>query len=214
MTDLIELVIFDCDGVLIDSERLAVRVDAVVLASLGWELSEEEIIRRFVGRSHAYMVSEIEAHLGRPLPAGWEEEVQPLYDRAFEDELTPVEGIVEALDLITLPTCVASSSSHQRLRRTLGQTGLYPRFEGRVFSASEVANGKPAPDLFLHAATRLGVDPAKCVVVEDSQYGVAAGRAAGMRTLGFAGGLTPAEWLEGPGTLVFEKMRDLPDLLR
>jgi HAD superfamily hydrolase (TIGR01509 family) len=214
MTNPIELVIFDCDGVLLDSERLAVRVDRVVLASLGWELSEQEIVRRFVGRSHASMVSEVEAHLGRPLPDGWEAETQPLYDHAFDTELAPVEGVVEALDLITLPTCVASSSSHPRLRRTLGRTGLYERFEGRVFSASEVANGKPAPDLFLHAAAQLGVAPARCVVVEDSRYGVPAGRAAGMRTLGFAGGLTPAEWLEGPGTLVFDAMRDLPALLQ
>lgn len=213
MTDPIEMVVFDCDGVLLDSERLAVRVDAVVLASLGWELSEEEIVHRFVGRSHAHMVGEIEAHLGRPLPVGWEEEVQPLYDHAFETELRPVEGVVQALDCLQLPTCVASSSSHARLRRTLGLTGLYNRFAGRIFSAEDVARGKPAPDLFLHAAARMGVDPARCVVVEDSQYGVAAARAAGMRSFGYAGGLTPPEWLAGPGTTVFSDMADLAGLI-
>ncbi|WP_354637897.1 HAD family hydrolase [Kitasatospora camelliae] len=213
MTTPIELVIFDCDGVLLDSERLAVRVDAVVLAALGWELSIEEIVHRFVGRSHAAMVAEIEAHLGRRLPDGWEAEFQPLYDEAFATELTTVDGIEAALDAIDLPTCVASSSSHERLRRTLGQTGLYPRFEGRVFSAGEVARGKPAPDLFLHAAARLGVAPQRCVVVEDSRHGVAAARAAGMRALGYAGGLTPADWLRGPDTVVFTDMADLPALL-
>ncbi|MFB9365970.1 HAD family hydrolase [Kitasatospora sp. NPDC001664] len=209
----VELVVFDCDGVLLDSERLAVRVDAVVLAALGWELSEEEIVHRFVGRSHAYMTSEIEAHLGRALPEGWDAEFQPLYDEAFATELTPVDGIEAALDAIALPTCVASSSSHPRLRRTLGQVGLHHRFEGRIFSASEVANGKPAPDLFLHAATTLGVPPGRCLVVEDSRFGVAAARAAGMRSLGYAGGLTPAAWLEGPATTVFTDMRELPALV-
>ncbi|MER5637295.1 HAD family hydrolase [Kitasatospora sp. NPDC002227] len=213
MTDSIDLVIFDCDGVLLDSERLAVRVDAMVLAALGWELSTEEIVHRFVGRSHESMVSQVEAHLGRALPAGWEAEFQPWYDQAFAAELAPVEGIEAALDAIGLPTCVASSSSHRRLRATLGQTGLLPRFEGRIFSASEVAEGKPAPDLFLHAAARTGVRPERCVVVEDSRFGVAAARAAGMRAFGYAGGLTPAQWLEGPGTVVFDDMAELPALL-
>ncbi|MDH6115637.1 HAD superfamily hydrolase (TIGR01509 family) [Kitasatospora sp. MAP12-9] len=159
------------------------------------------------------MVSQVEAHLGRPLPTGWESEFQPLYAHAFATGLAPVAGIVAALDAITLPTCVASSSSHERLRTTLVQTGLHDRFAGRIFSASEVANGKPAPDLFLHAAARLGVQPSRCVVVEDSQYGVAAARAAGMRAFGYAGGLTPADWLDGPHTVVFEDMAELPDLI-
>ncbi|MFG2824643.1 HAD family hydrolase [Kitasatospora sp. NPDC048365] len=212
-TGSIDLVVLDCDGVLLDSERLAVRVDAVVLAALGWELSTEEIVERFVGRSHASMVAQIESHLGRSLPAGWEAEFQPLYDEAFATELVPVDGVEAALDAIDLPTCVASSSSHERLRATLTRTGLHHRFAGRIFSASEVANGKPAPDLFLHAAAALGVDPARCVVVEDSKYGVAAARAAGMRAFGYAGGLTPADWLAGPDTVVFDSMAELPGLI-
>ena len=99
------------------------------------------------------------------------------------------------------------------MRYTLGLTGLYPRFAGRIFSASEVARGKPAPDLFLHAARRMGVHPAACAVVEDSRYGVEAARVAGMRAFGYAGGLSPRAWLEGPGTVVFDEMRDLPRLL-
>jgi len=210
---MIELVIFDCDGVLIDSERLAVKVDAVVLAALGWPLSEEEIVERFVGRSHAAMTAAIEDQLGRRLPPDWDAEFNPLYDEVFERELTPVTGIVEALDAIDLPTCVASSSSHARLRRTLGLTGLHERFAGRIFSAEEVAHGKPAPDLFLHAAARSGVEPSACVVVEDSHFGLSAARAAGMRSFGYCGGLSRAERLAGPGTVVFDDMRKLPELL-
>ena len=132
MTRAIELVIFDCDGVLVDSERLAVRVDVRVLAELGWPLTEREIIERFVGRSDAFMKAEIEAHLGRPLAPDWEDAFQHLYREAFAAELTPVPGVVEALDAITLPTCVASSGTHDKMRYTLGLTGLYDRFAGRV----------------------------------------------------------------------------------
>ena len=208
-----QLVIFDCDGVLVDSERLSVRVDAIVLAELGWPLTEEEVIERFVGRSQEYMESEIEAHLGRPLPERWEEETRPRYREVFEAELAPVDGIVDALDAIALPTCVASSSTHERIRYTLELTGLHERFAGRIFSATEVEHGKPAPDLFLHAAERMGVAPEACVVVEDSRYGVEAARAAGMSAFGYAGGVTPAERLAGLATVVFDDMRELPTLL-
>ena len=208
-----ELVIFDCDGVLIESERISVRVDAQVLSRLGWPLTEGEIAERFVGRSHAYMVGEIERHLGRPLPSSWDAEMAPLYREAFEADLRPVAGVVQALEGLTVPACVASSSSQQRLRFTLTLVGLYERFAGRIFSATEVANGKPAPDLFLHAVERIGVRPAACVVVEDSLWGVQAARAAGMRVIGYAGGLTAAEQLAGPDTVVIDDMRDLPDVV-
>ena len=209
----IELVIFDCDGVLIDSERLAVKVDVVVLRELGWPLSESEVIERFVGRSDRDTQAAIEAHLGRKLPAGWEKRFQPLYEQAFAAELAPVEGVLQALDAITLRTCVASSGTREYLRQMLGLTGLYERFAGRIFSADDVARGKPAPDLFLHAAEQMGAEPSGCVVVEDSRWGVEAGRAAGMRILAFAGGLSPAQRLEGPNTVVFNDMRELPCLL-
>jgi len=210
----IRLVIFDCDGVLVDSERIAVRIDVVVLAELGWVMTEAEAVERFMGRTDEYMASQIEAHLGRPLPANWEEPFQRLYREAFEAGLKPVPGIFEALDEIATPTCVASSGTHERIRYTLGLTGLYTRFAGRIFSASDVARGKPAPDLFFHAANRMGADPAECAVVEDSRYGIDAARAAGMRAFGYAGGLTPRHRLEGIGTVVFQDMRELPRLLR
>ena len=209
----LELVIFDCDGVLIDSERLSVKVDVVVLRELGWPLSEEEVIERFVGRSDRDTQAAIEAHLGRKLPAGWDKRYKPLYEQAFAAELAPVAGVLEALERITRPCCIASSGTHEYLRYALGLTGLYERFAGRIFSAEEVTSGKPAPDLFLHAAERMGVLPTDCVVVEDSRPGVEAARAAGMGVLAFAGGLSPARLLDGPNTIVFEDMRELPRLL-
>jgi HAD superfamily hydrolase (TIGR01509 family) len=166
-----------------------------------------------MGRSDREGRAIIEAHLGRKLPDGWAEEIERQYRHAFDAELAPVDGVLEALDRITLPTCVASSGTHEHLRYTLSLTGLYDRFAGRIFSADDVAAGKPAPDLFLHAASEMAADPAGCVVVEDSRPGLEAARAAGMRALAFAGGLTPAELLEGPDTVVFDDMRELPELL-
>ena len=209
----VDLVIFDCDGVLIDSERLAVKVDVIALGELGWALSEAEAIERFVGRSDRENRLAIEAHLGRPLPAGWAEAIEERYRQAFATDLTRVDGVLEALDRITLPTCVASSATHDHLRYTLELTGLYERFAGRIFSSDDVARGKPEPDLFLHAAVQMGAEPAHCVVVEDSRPGVEAARAAGMRVLAFTGGLSLAEILAGPDTIVFEDMRELPRLL-
>jgi len=207
-------VIFDCDGVLVDSERLAVSVDAKVLAELGWALTEEEIIERFVGVSDHDFKAAIESHLGHSLPANWEEPFEPLYRAAFARELTPVDGIVEALDQIEVSNCVASSGTHEKMQFTLGICGLYERFKERIFSATEVALGKPAPDLFLYAASQMGADPAHCVVVEDSANGVAAARAAGMKVLAYAGGVTPASKLQGACTRIFTDMRDLPRLLQ
>jgi len=209
----VELVIFDCDGVLIDSERLAVKVDVLALRELGWHLTEAEVIARFMGRSDREARTAIEEHLGRKLPVGWKEQVEQSYREAFASDLVPVAGVLEALDRIALPTCVASSATHEHLRYTLGLTGLYERFAGRIFSADDVAVGKPAPDLFLYAAERMAADPAGCVVVEDSRPGVEAARAAGMRVLAFAGGISAAETLAGPDTTVFEDMSELPGLL-
>ena len=213
MSSGIELVIFDCDGVLVDTERLAVRVDVQVLAQLGWVMTEAEVVERFVGLSDATIREAIEAHTGRRLADNWEQEFRHLYRSSFAESLTAVDGVVEALDGITLRTCVASSGSHEKMRFTLGLTGLLERFDGRMFSVSEVERGKPAPDIFLHAAARMGVAPAACAVVEDSRFGVEAARAAGMRAFGYAGGLTPAHLLAGSGTIVFTDMRELPRLL-
>ena len=207
-----DLVIFDCDGVLVDSERLAVRTEAEILSSLGWPLTEADIVERFVGRSAGYMLQEIERHLGRSLD--WDAEFEPRYREAYERELVEVPGISEALDRITTPVCVASSGSHEKMRFTLGKTGLFDRFDGRIFSVDQVAHGKPAPDVFLFAAENMGAAPDRCAVVEDSASGVVAGLAAGMAVFAFAGSVTSAELLSIDGAVVFDNMRDLPARLQ
>ena len=210
----IELVIFDCDGVLVDSEPIAVRIDVQVLASFGMTVTEAEVIERFMGRPPRVMQEAIEDHLGEALPDGWDVAYERRYRDAFIAELRTVNGLERALAEIELPSCVASSSGHESLRFKLELTGLYERFAGRIFSAQDVTNGKPAPDLFLHAAAQLDADPARCVVVEDSVYGVLAARAAGMRALAYAGGgLVARGALAGPDTYVFDDMRELPALL-
>ena len=214
MNEHFDLVIFDCDGVLVDSEVLAVEVDKRILADFGWHLTTDEIIEKFMGKSSATFAAHLEEHLGYQLPPNWEAKYTPWFFEAFESQLRAVDGIEAALDEISVPTCVASSGNHEKLRKTLGLTQLYPRFEGRIFSATEVINGRPAPDLFLHAASRMGVPPSRCVVVEDSKYGVRAAHAAGMHAFGYAGGLTPHRWLEDEGATVFTSMTDLPQLLR
>lgn len=208
----VELVIFDCDGVLVNSEPIAVRTEARLLAELGWPLTEAEVVDRFVGRSESDVLGEIEAHVGRPLP-DWQERFDTALHAALRAELEPVAGIVsaiDALDALGLPTCVASSGSHDKMRLTLGLTGLHERFEGRIYSASQVANGKPAPDLFLFAAVQRGIVPNRCVVVEDSLPGVQAARAAGMRCIAYAGGVVPIERLHGQATDVITDMSTLP----
>jgi HAD superfamily hydrolase (TIGR01509 family) len=207
------LVIFDCDGVLVDSEPIAIRIDVAMFAELGLSVSEAEVIERFVGRSPEVMAQTVEEQLGHPPPDGWAERGEDRLRAAFERELQPVAGVREALEAIDLPVCVASSSGHESLRFKLELTGLYERFAGHIFSAAEVANGKPAPDLFLHAAARMGFRGRDCVVVEDSRYGVEAARAADMDALAYAGGVTPAAILAGPRTVVFDDMRRLPQLL-
>lgn len=208
-----ELVIFDCDGVLVDSERIALRLNVEIGPELGWSITADEVMQHFVGRSTASIHAVISERLSTEAATLWDERFLDRHRIAVEEDLEAVPGIHEALKRIALPTCVASSGSHEKMRHTLGLTGLYDYFEGRIFSATEVENGKPAPDLFLHAAARMGVHPSKCIVVEDSRFGVEAARAAGMQALGYCGGLTPREWLDGPGTRVFDDMNDLPALL-
>jgi HAD superfamily hydrolase (TIGR01509 family) len=211
-----DLVIFDCDGVLVDSERLSIRLDAELLHQLGWDLTDEEIVERWVGRTEAAMKAEIADHLGRDIDDEWSAFAER-YDQAFAEELEPVEGIAEAVDAIQaagFATCVASSGGPAKIRRNLAKTGLLERFEGRLFSANDVEHGKPSPDLFFHAAEVMGVAPERTAVIEDSAHGVAAGLAAGMTVFAYTGGVTPAERLTGPGVVQFADMRQLPALLR
>jgi len=206
-----ELVIFDSDGVLVDSDRISLRIQAERISALGLEMSYEDCVRDFLGLGMEATLRILTERLGRPLPEGWEAQLEAAVHEGFRRELTPVRGVIEALEEIELPTCVASSGSHEKMRLTLGLTGLYERFAGRIFSAEEVQRGKPAPDLFLHAAKRMSVEPGRCVVVEDSPFGVAGAKAAGMAALGFAAAV-PTERLNAADA-VFTTMAELPDLI-
>jgi HAD superfamily hydrolase (TIGR01509 family) len=206
-----DLVIFDCDGVLVDSERLAVVMESRILTEIGWPLSEAEVIQRFVGRSSAYMKAQIENVIGRGVD--WWTEFEEPFRLICESELTAVDGVKDALDAIQMPTCVASSSSHSSVEFKLGLTGLLERFRGRLFTSNDVEHAKPAPDVFLFAASQLDVVPVRCAVIEDSVNGVLAGLAAGMTVFAYAGGVTGASELTRDGVTVFGEMRELPGLL-
>jgi HAD superfamily hydrolase (TIGR01509 family) len=211
----LELVIFDCDGVLVDSERISARVGASVLRRLGWQVDEAEVLERFLGCSDEYFVTTVEARIGRRLPPGWDREYAPLYEAAYDAELRAVDGVAEVLDRLHgwgVQTCVASNGSHAKLARNLGRAGLDARLRGRVFSAEDVAAGKPAPDLFLHAAASMGATPCRTVVVEDSPPGVTAARAAGMRCLAYAA-LTPPYLLSDLGGVPCRTMTQVLDRL-
>jgi len=181
-----DLVIFDCDGVLIDSELLSIRADQECLAECGIELSVEEILERYTGISFAGMVADLEARHG-PLPADFFDRHRRRLWPLMEKELRAIPGVTAVLDSLTCQACVASSGRPDRLRHALSLVGLYDRFHPHIFSAVEVARGKPAPDLFLYASERMGVTPERCVVIEDSLPGVTAAVAAGMTTIGFIG---------------------------
>ena len=203
----VELVIFDNDGVVVDSELLANRVLAELLTDAGHPTSVRDSIRDYMGGTVASVHTIIRERTGRDLPEDFDAEYHERLFAAFDAELRPVPGVEAALRALTLPYCLASSGTHDRIRRSLTITGLAGYFEGRVFSAEDVVHGKPAPDLFLHAARSLGVEPIRCVVVEDSPNGVKAGVAAGMQVLGYSA-LTPARALAG-ATATFSSMDGL-----
>jgi HAD superfamily hydrolase (TIGR01509 family) len=206
------LVIFDCDGVLVDSDRIALRIQAERITALGLPTTYEDCVRDFLGLGMRATLRILEERLGGPLPQDWAEGLDTAVREAFRRELEPVPGVVAALEEIDALTCVASSGSQDKMRLTLGLTGLRDCFEGRIFSAGEVERGKPAPDLFLYAAERMGVEPDNVVVVEDSPFGAAAARAAGMRALGYAAESDGAA-LAREGAEVFHAMAELPRLI-
>ena len=212
------LLIFDCDGVLVDSEPIASRVLAQVVSEQCFPLTAQQAIERFTGLSLATVLSSIEAQWGRSLPPDFREQLRERDYAAFRAELKPIEGTAAVLERLTVARCVASSGVLEKIRLTLGTTGLLHYFEPHLFSAQMVARGKPAPDLFLFAAERMGVAPQDCVVVEDSVAGIQAARAANMVPVGFAGGghAGPgyAQMLREAGAaVVIERMADLPQLL-
>ena len=208
-----DLVIFDCDGVVVDSERIVFEVFGSFIRSLGVHLTDEETREQFLGRSLADCMKIVERFRGSPAPAGSLARYTADRDRVLRERVEAVAGIREVLESLKIPFCIASSGGHDKMRITLGATKLMPLFEGRLFSATEVPRAKPAPDIFLFAAERMGATPARTAVVEDSVNGVLAGCAAGMTVFGYVD-LTPAEKLREAGaSFTFTQMRDLPGLL-
>jgi HAD superfamily hydrolase (TIGR01509 family) len=209
------LVIFDCDGVLVDSEAISNRIMAEAITAAGVPITYEECRARFVGGTLQRVIDTVEQWRGKPLPPGWKEDFQARRNEALRRELTAVPGAaaaVEAIRASETPVCVASSGSLEKMNLTLGLTGLKAYFGDNLFSADMVAHGKPEPDLFLYAAEQMGQVPENCVVVEDTLLGVTAAVAAGMRALGYTGEVE-ADALKAAGAQPFERMADLPELI-
>lgn len=183
-----QLLIFDCDGVLIDSEVISARQLIEELKGYGVEMDMAFVSRHFLGRSYPVVLKEVRERWGVQLPDRFESDYRARLLAAFERDLKVMPDVADTIRALAIPYCLATSSSPERLRRSLEITGLSAFFQGRAFTASEVARGKPAPDLFLHAAARMGAEPPACIVLEDSLNGVRAGLAAGMRVWRFTGG--------------------------
>lgn len=215
----VELVIFDCDGVLVDSESLAARNLEAALAALDFPLGPETIAA-CRGLTLGEAMARLEAAQGRPLPADFATTLRARDVAAFEKDLKPVAGAAEALDGLAgrVGVCVASSGSPEKMRHSLGLTGLLGRVAPHLFSAAQVGRGKPAPDLFLFAAERMGAAPARALVIEDSVHGIAAAGAAGMRAWGFVGAshadaALAAKLAEAGAERVFARLAELPAML-
>jgi len=211
-----DLIVFDCDGTLVDSERIGVQVGRRMLADLGVALSEREFVEKFVGCSAQHWTDEIARTLGGAPPKDWSRRHDELFATTLMEQLEPVDGAVEvldALDAMRIPYRLASNSGRSQIVRSLELVGLADRFRDRVHSSHETARAKPAPDVYLAAAAAERVEPEHCWMVEDSPFGVAAGLAAGMRTFAFTGGLHPPGRLSQVGAHTLEDLRDLLPLL-
>lgn len=214
------LVIFDCDGVLVDSEPISFAVLRQTLTSAGVELEESHAYRQFLGKSMASITRMIAEEFEIALSEDHIESMRTELYARFQAELQPIPGIVDMLAGLTLPHCVASSSQPERIRLSLTKTGLIGFFEPNIFSATMVRKGKPEPDLFLHAAKSMGFAPGDCIVVEDSPAGIQAAHSAGMKVFAFTGGSHAAlsnlrEIVEGlKPTAIFDDMKTLPELIR
>jgi len=213
-----DLIIFDCDGVLVDSELLASDVLSEELARHNIDIPPRECRDRFTGSSLERVKELVFQSTGIELPDDFEESVRKQDRHVFEKRLRPVSGIEETMELLTIPVCVASSGSMEKIKHSLKLADIYPHFEGKIFSAEMVKRGKPAPDLFLLAAEKMGVAPARCLVIEDSPVGVKGALKAGMTVFGFAGashaGPGHAEMLDLAGVHIsFREMFALPNLI-
>lgn len=218
MSSSIDLIIFDCDGVLVDSEVISCRAHSDVLTRHGYPITSDQVLKRFLGVSDREARQTIEREMGRKLPDDFEAQMKQAALDRYESELVAIPHIGEAIAAIDLAKCVASSGTPEKIRHGLTCAGLFETLAPDIFSAVQVARGKPAPDLFLFAAEQMGAAPARCLVIEDSVPGVTGGRAAGMTVLGFHGGshcrAGHADLLRAAGAAVtFDDMRQLPGLI-
>ena len=209
----IELLILDCDGVVVDSESITTRVLAEMLNELGVRIDEREVARCFTGHTFARTLELIGQVVSAPLPADFARRYGERTFAALEAELRPVPGIEVALDQIAIPYCIASNGPHAKMHKTLGITSLLSRFEGRLFSSADVPRGKPFPDLYLFAARHFAKLPSACLVIEDSESGVVAALAAGMSVYGFCRDKTDGRLLAAGAHRVFHHMSELPGLV-
>jgi HAD superfamily hydrolase (TIGR01509 family) len=212
------LIIFDCDGVLVDSEVISCRAHADTLTHHGYPITADQVLKRFLGVSDREARLIIENEIGRSLPDDFEAQVKMATLKFYASDLRAIANVGAAIAAIELPKCVASSGTPEKIRHGLTCAGLYESLSPHIFSASQVERGKPAPDLFLFAAERMKAPPERCIVIEDSVPGVTGARAAGMIVLGFHGGshCAPghAEMLRAAGAAVtFDDMRQLPGLI-
>lgn len=189
----VDLVIFDCDGVLIDSELISARMLIATLRDFGVTVDMPYVARHFLGRSYPTVLGQIRKEFGVALPVDFEDEYRERLLAAFRKDLRAMPGVAKVLDRLAGPSCIATSSSPKRVTRSLSLVGLQDRFGTSVFTASQVQHGKPAPDLFLFAAARMGAEPGRTLVIEDSLNGIRAARAAGMTVWRFTGGSHIAE---------------------
>jgi HAD superfamily hydrolase (TIGR01509 family) len=214
----VDLVIFDCDGVLVDSEVISCRAHAQALTRHGYPITAEQVLERFLGVSDREARQTIETETGRKLPDDFEAQVKEATLQFYAGDLRAISHVGEAIAAIGLPKCVASSGTPEKIHHGLSCAGLYDRLAPHIFSATQVARGKPAPDLFLFAAGQMRVAPGRCLVIEDSVPGITGARAAGMTVLGFHGGshCRPghADRLLAAGAVTaFDDMRQLADLI-
>lgn len=211
MPKLFDLIIFDCDGVLVDSERIANTVFAQVLEQeCGLKFSLQEMFDHFVGHSKLQCLQIIEDMIGSPPPPILAQRYRQDIDQALQESVVAINGIESVLQTISIPHCVASSGSHEKMATTLGKTGLAKYFNGNIYSTSEVTYGKPHPDIYLHAASSSGVDdPGRCLVIEDSPVGVKGAVAAGMTVFGYAELMKADKLLEHGAHRTFDRMQDL-----
>jgi HAD superfamily hydrolase (TIGR01509 family) len=215
----LDLVIFDCDGVLVDSEVIGCRAHSELLTRHGYPITEEQVLHRFLGVSDREAQLIIEAELGRKLPDDFDTQVKAETLKYYAGDLKAIAHVADAIAAIDLPKCVASSGTPEKIRHGLECAGLYEQLSPHIFSATQVKRGKPAPDLFLYAAKEMRAAPERCLVIEDSVPGVTGAVTAGMIVLGFHGGShclpAHAEKLREAGAAVlFDDMRQLPDLVR